>query len=141
MSACHDCVFVFIYLSIYLFLITMVIYIFRTVYKFSDAQFFVTLSVRVLDLWDTELRTEDRTFKYVEICFLAPFFLLAFFFHSPWVTNYVTSQDNAFKFSGSILRQFDSCFVLVLFTLQITIKLRVKIWNLKILEFKRHFRF
>ena len=123
------CVYLFIYLLLFYHYSNL---FFRTVYKFSDAQFFVTLSVRVLDLWDTELRTEDRTFKYVEISFLALFFLLAFF-HSAWVTNYVTSQGNAFKFSWSILRRFDSCFVLLLFTLQITIKLRVKIWNLEIL--------
>ena len=83
LSACHDYVFVFIYLSIYLFLITMVIYIFRTVYRFSDAQFFVTLSVQssrlVYEIQNFVLKTEllkMQTFLFL-LCF---FFSLFFFF-------------------------------------------------------------
>ena len=58
--------------------------------------------------------TEDRTFKYVEICFLLWFF---FFFFFVFIHHVLLGSGT---FSGSILRQFDWCFVLLLFTLQIT---------------------
>ena len=129
MSACHDCLFVFIYLSIYFFFITIVIY-FPYVYKFSDAQFFVTLSVRVLYLWDTDLRTEDRTFKYVEICFLALFFLL---FFSITLCNKLCYSDHASFLDGF----YDSLagvlfFYYSLHKLQYQIKNNIKITFLRV---------
>ena len=117
MSAGHYLLLVLIYLFIHVLLYYHCSNLFRTVYKLSCLIFRRIFS---LEFYNYEIQNFVYWRQNFHICrnlFLAVVFLFLLFFSFTLCNKLLLGSC---KFSGSILRQFDWCFVLLLFTLQIT---------------------